>query len=99
LIDEDSVPDKGMDVVVPWVLSKKLHNSNLAQQDKAAPQVFNRYYHLFSRGELRGLVEDAAKELSLSIGPQHGKSPRGVEIIQDGWEKSNYYVELKLWRG
>jgi len=85
-----------MDVVVPWVLSKELNDSNLVQQ---APQVFNRYYHLFSRGELRGLVEDAAKELSLSIGPQHGKSPRGVDIIQDGWEKSNYYVELKLWQG
>jgi len=58
--------------------------------------VFNRYYHMFAKGELVGLVDEAAQDLGLHIGHKVDGN-RGVEIVQDGWERSNYYVELRLW--
>lgn len=69
------------------------------------PRIYNRYYHMFAEGELSELVRDAASELDLQIGP-HPKHPvpvavnrqRGVEIVQDGWERSNYFVELRRWQ-
>jgi tRNA (uracil-5-)-methyltransferase TRM9 len=51
---------------------------------------------MFAKGELRGLVDEAAQGLGLHIG-RRVESNRGVEIVQDGWERSNYYVELRLW--
>jgi len=90
----------GRDVIVPWVLSgpniPKAANS--PEDDKG--QVYNRYYHMFARGELRGLVTEAAAGLSLVVGVAAGQPPstQGVEIVQDGWERSNYYVELRCWR-
>ncbi|KAF9533541.1 S-adenosyl-L-methionine-dependent methyltransferase [Crepidotus variabilis] len=100
-------PHKGKDVVVPWVLSKEPRGKNKNESkgheqtppDNEEPKVYNRYYHMFAKGELRALVEEAAKELNLSITMEQnaeGRS-RGLEIVQDGWERSNYYVELKLW--
>jgi len=66
------------------------------------PQVFNRYYHMFARGELAELVRGAASDLGLYVGAQTGKAieggERGLEIVQDGWERSNYYIELRCWR-
>jgi len=60
--------------------------------------VFNRYYHMFDDGELAALVSLAAEELSLVVGPPGGAgSLKGVEIVQDGWERSNHYVELRRW--
>ncbi|KAF7363329.1 Trna methyltransferase [Mycena sanguinolenta] len=76
----------GQDVFVPWVLS----------DDKT--QVFNRYYHMFDDGELAGLVALAAEELSLVVGPPSSSHLKGVEIVQDGWERSNHYVELRRWQ-
>lgn len=65
------------------------------------PQIFNRYYHMFAKGELVQLVHDAASDLGLYVGPRtNGVMPsgeRGLEIVQDGWERSNYYVELQCW--
>lgn len=102
-------PTKGQDVFVPWVLSpqtisratvKKQGIEETAERSK----VFNRYYHMFAQGELRQLVEDAALELGLEVGGQaerhdqgEGKPVQGLEIVQDGWERSNYYVELRRW--
>jgi len=78
---------EGQDVFVPWVLS----------DDKT--QVYNRYYHMFDEGELAGLVALAAQELGLVIGPPGSPgSLKGVEIVQDGWERSNHYVELRRWQ-
>ena len=69
-----------------------------AQELESPPPVFNRYYHMFAKGELTKLVHDAANELGLSIGSQEDKSEgSGIEIVQDGWERSNYYVELRRW--
>ena len=65
-------------------------------------QVFNRYYHMFAEGELTELVRSAASDLGLHIGPVSDDWPlgtvrRGLTIVQDGWERSNYYVELQCW--
>ncbi|KAJ7470631.1 S-adenosyl-L-methionine-dependent methyltransferase [Mycena latifolia] len=77
----------GQDVFVPWVMS----------DDKT--QVFNRYYHMFEDGELPSLVALAAEELGLVVGPpSDAASLKGVEIRQNGWERSNHYVELRRWQ-
>ncbi|KAJ6546550.1 S-adenosyl-L-methionine-dependent methyltransferase [Mycena vulgaris] len=76
----------GRDVFVPWVMS----------DDKT--QVFNRYYHMFEDGELASLVVLAAGELGLAVGaPSDAAGLKGVEIRQNGWERSNHYVELRRW--
>jgi len=78
----------GQDVFVPWVMSEN------------KTQVFNRYYHMFDNGELAALVTLAAEELGLMVGPVSAGvgSLKGVEIVQDGWERSNHYVELRRWQ-
>lgn len=89
----------GQDVVVPWVLSK----SNAAQRpnspEDTQERVYNRYYHMFAKGELADLVSQAAAGLGLTIGGvvEQPTSTQGVEIVQDSWERSNYYVELRRW--
>jgi tRNA (uracil-5-)-methyltransferase TRM9 len=87
----------GVDVVVPWVLSKALSETAESEQEKMKPQVFDRYYHMFAKQELRGLVEEAAQELGVHIG-RKGECNGGVDIVRDGWERSNYYVELRFWQ-
>ena len=99
IADEEPPPLTGKDVVVPWVLSKEL-GIQPSDKDKE-PQIFNRYYHMFAKGELPGLVMEAAKESGLHVGskPEGGdKNLKGIEIVQNGWERSNYYVELRLWK-
>lgn len=61
----------------------------------SATQQFDRYYHFFAKGELRALVEETIRELGLQSGPP--RTGAGVEVVQDGWERSNYYVELRRW--
>ncbi|KAJ7685061.1 S-adenosyl-L-methionine-dependent methyltransferase [Mycena polygramma] len=91
-LSKRTIPDSGsngtgQDVFVPWVKSG----------DKT--EVFNRYYHMFDDGELAALVGLAAEELGLVVGPAVGTSSlKGVEIVQDGWERSNHYVELRRWQ-
>lgn len=94
---DDDADHLGKDVVVPWVLSKQ--NGPQGKREPGDPQVFNRYYHIFAKGELGGLVHDAAKELGIEVGlvPAFEGRAQGVEIMQDGWERSNYYVELRRW--
>ncbi|KJA27512.1 hypothetical protein HYPSUDRAFT_942556 [Hypholoma sublateritium FD-334 SS-4] len=96
--DQDPTPTIGKDVVVPWVLSTQ---QTAVTEKCATPRVYNRYYHMFAKGELVGLVNEAARELGLQVEPKAEsttKNIRGVEVVQDGWERSNYYVELKLWQ-
>jgi tRNA (uracil-5-)-methyltransferase TRM9 len=93
---DKAVSAMGVDLVVPWVMSKARSKTTEPEQDQMKPQVLNRYYHMFAKGELRGLVEEAAQELGLHVGCEV-TSGAGVEIVQDGWERSNYYVELRLW--
>ncbi|KIY50988.1 S-adenosyl-L-methionine-dependent methyltransferase [Fistulina hepatica ATCC 64428] len=88
--------DNGIDVLVPWVLSAP------EESDTEEPRVFNRYYHMFGKGELRALVCDSAHALGLHVGPATSvhapeKATYGLEITRDGWERSNYYVEFIRW--
>ena len=98
---------QGQDVFVPWVLSSQtLSKANVKTEEPSGTaeqsKIFHRYYHMFARGELRQLVEEAAFELDLEVGSPtesqeqgRGKPTQGLEITQDGWERSNYYVELR----
>ncbi|KAI0780860.1 S-adenosyl-L-methionine-dependent methyltransferase [Trametes elegans] len=67
------------------------------------PKVFDRYYHMFAQGELNELVTEAAKEMGVRVGdPDTGSregegKEYGVQILQDGWERSNYYIEIRRW--
>jgi len=102
IADEKSPPLTGQDVVVPWVLSKELSMKEKQPSEKnKEPQIFNRYYHMFAKGELSGLVIEAAQGSGLRVGPKlesGDETLKGIEIVQDGWERSNYYVELRLWK-
>ena len=61
----------GLDVWVPWV-------------NKADGKVYNRYYHLFEKGELRTITEEAGRLSKVKL-----------EIVQEGYEKDNWYIELR----
>lgn len=95
---------------VPWVLQKQQKPGSGStsrqstpqtvpeeQHEDRPPQVFNRYYHMFAKGELTELVTDAAKSLGLQVG-SCVEGMTGIEITQEGWERSNYYVELRRWQ-
>ena len=95
---------KEQDVLVPWVLTGQ--NAPEAQPTEAPSQLpeqtYQRYYHMFAAGELRALTEQAAHSLGLVVGPcppspDTSKLGRGLEIVAEGWERSNYYVEVRLW--
>jgi tRNA (uracil-5-)-methyltransferase TRM9 len=73
------------------------------QAQNLPPDATRRYYHMFSKDELRGLVQSAAQELGLNVGPPssneaEAKGAVGVEIVVSGWERSNYYIELRRWQ-
>ncbi|KAF5391401.1 hypothetical protein D9757_001977 [Collybiopsis confluens] len=107
----------GADVFVPWVFAPSAlktdkstyqYNPQAETNENATNEhrVFNRYYHMFAKGELRRLVENAAEEMGLVIsgtGPEKNtmakvkRGQRGIEFVQDGWERSNYYVEVRRW--
>lgn len=83
-----------MDVFVPWVRTPG-STSNV----KEGPEVYHRYYHMFAEGELGQLVREAAEELGLDIGnPEIGIVGKGLTIVQEGWERSNYYIEVLTWQ-
>ena len=86
----------GQDVLVPWVHSGCVRH---AADEQLAPQIYNRYYHMFGKGELSQLVQSATEKLGLELGarPTGGSGRQGVAIVQDGWERSNYYVEVRRW--
>lgn len=62
---------------------------------------------MFAESELAELVRCAASDLGLHVGqladeavakgPGVPTGKRGLEIVQNGWERSNYYVELRCW--
>jgi len=79
-----------------WVFSKPP-----AGDEPPTKQVYNRYYHMFAKGELPALVSAAAKDMGLVVGPRAATGQEagvaGLDIVQDGWERSNYFVELHRW--
>ncbi|KAG8802466.1 tRNA methyltransferase, has a role in tRNA modification [Serendipita sp. 398] len=87
----------GVDVLVPWVHSGASPSGSVTGN----LPVYKRYYHMFANGELRQLVEEAAGNLNLVVGNNENMNSRpicGLTIVQEGWEKSNYYIELQLWK-
>lgn len=96
----------GQDVFVPWVLSSdnaRPKVSRMEQSQNVPPDTIQRYYHMFSKDELSGLVQSAAQELGLEVRPPPSneaevKGTDGIEIVASGWERSNYYIELRRWQ-
>lgn len=98
---------RGQDVFVPWVLAEDLKAGHIAgnesREAEREKKVFNRYYHMFEEGELRELVLLAAGELDICTGPHKGyaeqiNSQTAIEIVKDDWERSNYYLEFRLYQ-
>lgn len=97
----------GQDVFVPWVLSN-LQKPMPAGEETSEPksQVYNRYYHMFEKGELRALVLVAAHEMGIIAAPsthphsetQTSGETRFIDIVKDDWERSNFYVEFRLYK-
>ena len=58
---------------------------------------------MFAKDELRGLVQLAAQEIGLEVDSpslneaEMAMATEGVEIVANGWERSNYYIELRRW--
>ncbi|KAI0273556.1 S-adenosyl-L-methionine-dependent methyltransferase [Gloeopeniophorella convolvens] len=101
----------GQDVFVPWVFSSESARPKLPlgagvaepQSDAltGTSKTFQRYYHMFAKGELDQLVQIAAHDLGLRVGrspESDGGGAQGIEIVESGWERSNYYIELLRWR-
>jgi tRNA (uracil-5-)-methyltransferase TRM9 len=59
---------------------------------------------MFAKDELDQLVQNAAQEMGLKVGPlstneaEGCEGTEGIEIVASGWERSNYYIELRRWR-
>jgi tRNA (uracil-5-)-methyltransferase TRM9 len=61
---------------------------------------------MFAKDELRGLTQLAAQEIGLVVdspslpvdGAEKARAEDGVEIVATGWERSNYYIELRRWK-
>lgn len=110
-VSEGGDGSSGRDVFVPWVMPQQTIASNktcrpatepTSAQDDALPagvSIHHRYYHMFARGELTKLVREAAEGMGLIVGPLTADvtDKLGCDIVRDGWERSNYYIELRRW--
>ncbi|KAF8582649.1 S-adenosyl-L-methionine-dependent methyltransferase [Ramaria rubella] len=102
----DGKHNKGQDVFVPWILSESPAKTSLPQgsPDHGDARVFNRYYHMFASGELEELAREAAFAMELEVAPRpdlaidSSTTRKGVEIVRCGWERSNWYIEMKRWK-
>jgi len=94
----------GQDVFVPWILSSdnaRPRALGAERSQNVPPEAVRRYYHMFSKDELRELVQGVAQELGLKVSPPLSNdvmASEGVEIVMSGWERSNYYIELRRWQ-
>ncbi|KLO18633.1 S-adenosyl-L-methionine-dependent methyltransferase [Schizopora paradoxa] len=77
-------------------------SSTASQQTRRTD--FDRYYHMFDEGELRLLVKEAAADLGIGERAKANETLSGtaksgtfLEFVQDDWERSNFYIELRLW--
>ncbi|KAI9466136.1 hypothetical protein BJY52DRAFT_1112796 [Lactarius psammicola] len=109
---DDEPSTSGQDVFVPWSLSTGRARSEVPKIKEAArsaletrPEVIQRYYHMFAKGELSQLVQVTAQDMGLKVGPpppmnqvEEVGNVEGIEVVVSGWERSNYYVELRRWR-
>lgn len=84
--DQDATPSDEPAMAIP-------------EQAQPERQVFHRYYHLFVEGELREDVVAAAKGMDFAIreanedeaGKERGS--KWLRIIEEGYEKDNWYLE------
>ena len=59
---------------------------------------------MFAKDELGQLVRLAAQGMGLKVGPPPMNQVEGIdnaegfEIVANGWERSNYYIELRRWQ-
>ncbi|KDQ19744.1 hypothetical protein BOTBODRAFT_51154 [Botryobasidium botryosum FD-172 SS1] len=96
----------------PEVASETMLDPPPHSTDVPSPnQIYQRYYHFFAPGELSSLTLSAARSLNLSVGPPPAPESyptargtlvregveRGIEVVNQGWERSNYYLEARLW--
>jgi tRNA (uracil-5-)-methyltransferase TRM9 len=101
----------GQDVFVPWSIATGRARSEANKMEESArnapettPEVVQRYYHMFAKGELGQLVQIAAQEMGLKVGPpamnqvEEVDNAEGFEVVASGWERSNYYIELRRWQ-
>lgn len=71
----------------------------VAEQAQPERQVYHRYYHLFIEGELREDVIAAAKGMGFALKQKTGdeaggqKGEKWLRIIEEGYEKDNWYLE------
>ncbi|KZT61574.1 S-adenosyl-L-methionine-dependent methyltransferase [Calocera cornea HHB12733] len=95
--DPERKGKKAQDVFVPWQKAIGKGKEKGKEGGDQKQEVHQRYYHMFEKGELRGLVMQAAKSLELQVleDAEDVKVP-SVQIVQEGWERSNWYVELLL---
>lgn len=63
------------DVFVPWKLTPKKGQTEIKEKEEDFP-VYNRYYHLFKKGEIDDLFEQI----------------EGVVIETSGYDRDNHYV-------
>ncbi|KAF8626279.1 hypothetical protein AX15_004952 [Amanita polypyramis BW_CC] len=87
----------GQDVLVPWVCAE--YGPCATSGRGSTTHIYNRYYHMFAKGELSELLKSAAHKLGLEVAPipEEGSGKQGIEIVREGWERSNYYLELRRW--
>jgi len=84
-------------------ISTKPQTPEHSSSGQADTKSLNRFYHMFGEGELTQLACEAAHELGLRVGSnssadEDDDGKMGAEIVQSGWEKSNYYIEMRRWK-
>jgi tRNA (uracil-5-)-methyltransferase TRM9 len=63
------------------------------------PQVFHRYYHLFVKGELATLVQDAGRAEGFTVvdsvptGTGEKEGGKWLRVVEEGYEKDNWWLE------
>ncbi|TXT15931.1 hypothetical protein VHUM_00434 [Vanrija humicola] len=91
--------DKTQDFLVPWVLAPLRAKGEHVPDNQ---QVFHRYYHLFVEGELRQLVEGAARDAGFALlreGEGGEAGAKHLRVVAEGWEADNWWLEAEVFRG
>jgi len=100
--DSEATPNKKLILKAESTPEK----STSEHQQRNELVAFNRYYHMFDKGELRLLVKEAATEIGIEEQAETDRrrdcsdsdtAKTFLEFVRDDWERSNFYVELRLW--
>ena len=86
------------DTLVPWSMPRKYqhseHRSSIDTEEDGAVeasknQIYQRYYHVFVKGELEDLLMNTIQMIQISD-PLASKMT--VHIEQSGYERDNWYI-------